>query len=68
MKKAKASRMDRDEDKWRRVREAVVMDMTRSWDLKEAQKEFTCNDCDVSTSCPFAWDLYNLNGDCLAEK
>lgn len=31
-------------------------------------KEFTCNECKANKTCPFAWDWYNTNGDCLAEK
>ena len=36
-------------------------------------EEFTCYICqwlDTTNmwACPFAYDLYNLNGDCLAEK
>jgi hypothetical protein len=29
---------------------------------------FTCDDCPSAPSCEFAFDLYNTNGDCLAEK
>ena len=29
---------------------------------------FTCADCLHITRCPFAFDGYNRNGDCLAEK
>ena len=29
---------------------------------------FTCFKCKDNTTCEFAWDLYNLNGDCLAIK
>lgn len=28
----------------------------------------TCNNCRRASECPFAWDLYNVNGDCLADK
>lgn len=28
----------------------------------------TCVGCAVNESCPYAWDGYNTNGDCLAEK
>ncbi len=30
--------------------------------------ELTCSKCKENRSCPHAFDLYNLNGDCLAEK
>ena len=29
---------------------------------------FTCDDCGGVDECEWAWDLYNTNGDCLAEK
>jgi len=28
----------------------------------------TCEDCGLNGTCEFAWDLYNTDGDCLAEK
>lgn len=30
--------------------------------------EFTCRKCPSNASCDFAFDLYNVNGGCLAEK
>jgi MoaA/NifB/PqqE/SkfB family radical SAM enzyme len=39
---------------------------------KEKQKldmmRFTCYDCLSNKECEWAYDEYNLNGDCLAEK
>lgn len=32
------------------------------------KEEYTCFYCPENGSCPFAWDDYNLEGDCLAEK
>lgn len=29
---------------------------------------FTCDDCPAKRVCQFAFDLYNTDGDCLAEK
>jgi hypothetical protein len=31
-------------------------------------EDFTCHDCDARATCPFAWDMYNTNGECLEEK
>ncbi len=31
-------------------------------------KDCTCNDCRDVEHCRYAFDLYNTNGDCLAEK
>lgn len=28
----------------------------------------TCINCPINDTCEWAWDLYNLDGDCLAEK
>lgn len=37
--------------------------------LPEPEKErYTCNDCPDNKDCEFAFDLYNLDGDCLATK
>jgi hypothetical protein len=30
--------------------------------------DMTCYGCADNQTCPFRWDLYNTNGDCLAEK
>jgi hypothetical protein len=31
--------------------------------------KFTCYDCPLAVGgCEFAWDVYNTDGDCLAEK
>lgn len=31
-------------------------------------KAFTCYTCDLKDACDYAWDPYNLDGDCLANK
>ena len=28
----------------------------------------TCSECSEANHCKYAWDLYNTNGDCLADK
>ena len=30
--------------------------------------QFTCDDCTELHHCPYVFDLYNTNGDCIAEK
>jgi len=30
--------------------------------------DFTCNTCEDVAICEFAWDLYNTQGDCVADK
>jgi len=36
--------------------------------LEKLKDVVTCVGCAVNESCPYAWDGYNTNGDCLAEK
>lgn len=31
-------------------------------------EEFTCDECGAAPTCPYAFDPYNTDGDCLAEK
>lgn len=28
----------------------------------------TCNQCSMKDECDWAWDLFNYDGECLAEK
>lgn len=30
--------------------------------------KFTCDECGARQTCDFAFDVYNTDGDCLAEK
>lgn len=34
----------------------------------EGVEKFTCDDCRDRRTCEWAFDSYNTNGDCLAEK
>lgn len=34
----------------------------------EQKRGITCADCALNDECEFAWDFYNTDGDCLAEK
>lgn len=36
--------------------------------IEKLKDVVTCVGCDANKSCPYAWDGYNTNGDCLAEK
>ncbi len=31
-------------------------------------EKFTCDDCEARFTCALAFDAYNTDGDCLAEK
>lgn len=49
----------------------VQLEATRSKDYKRRFKRtpnFTCSDCGAKATCCFAFDFYNTDGDCLAEK
>lgn len=39
-----------------------------SWYHDRKLHKFTCYECGLRLTCQYAWDLYNTNGDCLAEK
>ena len=55
----------RDDD----VRRLVVRTIgAPEWDRRTQLEKLTCEDCEQNHSCEFAWDFYNTNGDCLAEK
>lgn len=66
-----------------KAREVKPCSLTRSTPLKEPElatlraealqldpsiTSFTCDDCAARYNCNFCFDLYNTNGDCLAEK
>jgi hypothetical protein len=36
----------------------------KDWDISE----FSCDHCSAAKTCEYAFDPYNTNGDCLAEK
>lgn len=38
--------------------------VVKEWDIAK----FSCDECGASKTCEFAFDPYNTNGDCLAEK
>ena len=48
------------------------MDYTSAWrewlknDLDIAK--CTCNECDEAEKCQYAYDIYNIDGDCIMEK
>ncbi len=48
-------------------------DKYREWQLSypglgHKAEDFTCNNCVDRICCEFAWDTYNTNNDCLADK
>ena len=57
--------MARPEQVLRRLREGMVRELER---LGIMYNYITCNRCPQRHSCPYAYDPYNIDGDCLAEK
>lgn len=48
-------------------------DFGAGWEARTADlicllKQFTCHTCKQQDTCTWAWDMYNTNGDCLADK
>ena len=31
-------------------------------------EKYTCHTCNYKKKCPYAWDMYNLDGNCLNNK
>ena len=38
------------------------------WQAEAWRYTTTCSECNKKVECPFAFDAYNTNGDCLAIK
>jgi hypothetical protein len=52
---------------------ALITDCIRPVDMgpppdEPKREEMTCFTCKENITCPYAWDWYNIGGDCLAEK
>lgn len=50
------------------IKDAIGCELTQSTNPQEAEREFTCHGCQDEPECRYAWDAYNLHGDCLASK
>jgi hypothetical protein len=48
--------------------EAVVEELTRDGVRVPAKEDMTCYRCPHANTCELAWNLYNTNCDCLADK
>lgn len=53
------------DDRQRDLEKAGAL-LAAAWDMR--CRAFTCHGCADVEACEFAWDLYNLDGDCLAVK
>jgi len=45
----------------------AVVDLTKGM-YDDAPDRYTCDDCPMARRCTLAFDVYNVNGDCLYEK
>jgi len=46
-----------------------LLAMNKKFQLKYGdEKEYTCFECPDNRLCDYAWDLYNINGECIAKK
>lgn len=46
-----------------------LLAMNKKYELKYGdEKEYTCCECGANKTCDYAWDLYNINGECIATK
>lgn len=43
---------------------AIRAEVAKGWEIDE----FTCDKCPDRYTCEYAFDMYNTNGDCLANK
>jgi hypothetical protein len=48
------------------VQEGKIREYLKSFGLKP--EDTTCHTCPSVTTCPFSYDPYNIEGDCLMEK
>lgn len=48
--------------------EDAVRDIENAGLSVPAKEDMTCNGCSEVETCPFAWDLYNTQGDCEKES
>lgn len=50
------------------TREDAVEEGAHLWEVDPSKIVFTCDDCVIKDECEWAFDLYNIDGDCLALK
>jgi len=57
--------MVRSEQELQKLREEMVRELMR---MGIRFSYITCDGCPQRYTCPYAYDPYNIDGDCLAEK
>lgn len=59
----------RTEAETRAIRDETISNAIRDGYLQAGEEvSFGCDGCPDAVICEFVYDLYNLNGDCLANK
>ena len=48
--------------------DVVIDNLAKAGIMVPGKDDFTCNRCSDVLTCEFAWDLYNTQGDCVADK
>jgi len=46
----------------------AIAELAKQGQPVPAKEDMTCLVCADRFDCPYAWDLYNTDGDCLADK
>lgn len=49
-------------------RDRVLLELYPDHVDEARRTSYTCDNCDDASDCAYAFDLYNQDGDCLAEK
>ena len=59
----------RTDEEQKKIREEGVQDLVKLIVVDDRSKvKFTCDECTSNRTCAYAFDGYNTDGDCLAEK
>lgn len=59
------------EDEWtwlEPLTDAEDAELVAAVDREDSAEAYTCYDCPARRTCALAWETYNTDGDCLAEK
>lgn len=48
--------------------EEAIRNMNNAGLSVPGKEDMTCSKCQLADTCRYAWDPYNTQGDCLADK
>ena len=51
-----------------KIRRAALAELDRRYIVDYGDDIFTCDHCEYAPKCPWVYDLYNTNGDCIEMK